>query len=192
MPRRLTKFYKGGYYHIYNRGAAGQPIFLKDDNYIYLVQLLKEYTRKLDISVLAYCLMPTHYHFLVRQDKEKVAGLLPQRIFNVYSKSYNNRYHRSGTLFESPFKAIDVDRYDYLIHLCRYIHANPVKAGLVKSLDEWIFSNYLDWIGEREGKLVDKAFISEHFPDVNEYCSFVFEYINDEQIIPAGVKKYLL
>ncbi|MFN2177540.1 MAG: transposase [Anaerolineales bacterium] len=191
MPRRLSKFYNGGYYHIYNRGVAGQPIFLEDDNYFYLLQLIKKYSQKIEISVLAYCLMPNHYHLLVRQESEKAAGLLPQRVFNVYSKSFNNRYKRSGTLFESPYKAVEVDRYAYLIHLCRYIHANPVKAGLVKSPDEWVYSNYLDWIGERDGKLVDKAFISEHFRDVSDYRGFVFEYLIDEQVIPEGVKKYL-
>ena len=114
MPPRYTKFYKGGFYHIYNRGVSVQNIFLVDDNYKYLVKLLKKYSRALEITVIAYCLMPTHYHFLITQDSGYSAGLLPQRIFNVYSKSFNNRYKRSGTLFEGPYKAIEVDRYDFI------------------------------------------------------------------------------
>ena len=89
------------------------------------------YSRELQISVIAYCLMPTHYHFLLRQDGEQPAGLLPQLVFNSYTKAYNKRYSQSGTLFETRYKAKQVESYSYLLNLCCCIHANPVKDQLV-------------------------------------------------------------
>jgi putative transposase len=74
-------------------------------------------------------------------------GRLPQLVFNSYGKAYNKRYDHSGTLFEGRYKAKHVDSDCYLRHLCRYIHANPVKDGLVEHLEEWPYSNYLEWNG---------------------------------------------
>jgi len=134
--------------------------------------------------------MPNHYHFLVRQDGEYRAGLLPQRVFNSYSKAYNNRYEHSGTLFEGPYEAILVDTQSYLLHLCRYIHANPVKDKLVVGLEEWVFSNYAEWIEIRPGTLVDREFIRECFQTPKDYVAFVEEYINT-WFLPDGIKGYL-
>jgi REP element-mobilizing transposase RayT len=67
-----------------------------------------------------------------------------QSIFNIYSKAFNSKYKHSGTLFEGNFKAILVDNTDYLLHICRYIHRNPMEAGMVNHPSEWKFSNYLE------------------------------------------------
>jgi hypothetical protein len=77
-----------------------------------------------------------------------------------------------------------------LLHLCRYIHANPVKDGLVADPADWPYSNYLDWIGEREGMLLDRDFIALNFGTVQDYKSFVFEYLQTRQL-PEEVQKYL-
>ncbi len=146
----------GYYYHLYNRGAHKLNIFREEDNYLYVLKLIKKYLRELNLSLIVYCLLPNHYHFLVEQLGDHPAGLLPQRVFNSYSKAYNKRYDHSGTLFEGRYKAKHVNSDRYLRHLCRYIHANPVKDGLVERLEEWPWSNYLEWVGRRQGKLVDR------------------------------------
>ena len=134
----------GHYYHIYNRGARQLSIFREEDNYLLVLRLIKKYLHELNLSLIVYVLMPNHYHFLVQQLGKSAAGLLPQRVFNSYSKAYNKRYAHSGTLFEGRYKAKHVNSDPYLRHLCRYIHANPVKDGLVKHLEEWPYSNNLE------------------------------------------------
>jgi len=143
MPYRKAQFAQGQFYGIYNRGVGRQPMFREEENYLFLLRRVQKYASALDITVVAYCMMPNHYHFLLRQDDQVPAGRLPQRVFNSYTKAFNKRYDRTGTLFEGPFKAIHVDQDRYLLHLCRYIHANPVKHGLVSDLEQWPYSNYL-------------------------------------------------
>jgi putative transposase len=192
MPYRKVRFAQGQFYHIYNRGVAQQPIFREEENYWFLLRRVQKYASAFDIAVVAYCLMPNHYHFLLRQDDQISAGRLPQRVFNSYTKAFNKRYDRTGTLFEGPYKAIHVGQDRYLLHLCRYIHANPVKHGLVSDLEQWPYSNYLEWIGARNGKLVDRAFVREHFPVAGSYRQFVLDYLSGLDKLPAGIEAYLL
>jgi hypothetical protein len=128
---------------------------------------------------------------LVRQDGEQPAGLLAQRVFNSYTKAFNNRYERSGTLFEDRYKAILVDSDDYLRHLCCYIHANPVHHLIAYAPELWPYSNYQDWIGKRSGRMLDRAFIQAHFRDVATYIARVYSYITGKLALPAGLAQYL-
>lgn len=192
MPHRTIQFAQGQYYHIYNRGVEHRPIFREEENYLFVLRLVKRYVGALNISVIAYCLMPNHYHFLLRQDSEEPAGLLPQRVFNSYTKAFNKRYNRTGTLFEGRYKAVHVDKDSYLLHLCRYIHANPVKDGLVAHLSEWSYSNYQEWIGTRNGTLVDRSFVHDLFPPGQTYEQFVRDYLAGLDKLPDGIEVYLL
>ena len=191
MPARTITFNPGCYYHIYNRGVARQSIFVEDENYFYLLRHIKKCIYNFQLSMIAYCLMPNHYHFLVRQDGEAKAGLLPQFVFNRYSKAFNTRYGRSGTLFEGRFKAKPVETESYFLHLCRYIHANPVKDGLVMGPEEWPYSNYLEWIGERSGKLVEHNIIDAYFPNRADYAVFVRDYLLGSVDLPPDIRIYL-
>jgi len=140
--------------------------------------------------MIAYCLMPNHYHFLLRQDGASAAGLLAQRVFNSYTKAYNRRYEQSGTLFEHRYQAKPIWTHSHLLHLCRYIHINPVRVGLVADPADWPYSNYLEWIGERNGPLVDRGFVREEFNSGAEYRPFVLELLRDG-CLPEEVKRYL-
>jgi REP element-mobilizing transposase RayT len=181
---------KGMYYHIYNRGVSKVTIFHEETNFLFTIRKIKEYCQANNISMIAYCLMPNHYHFLVRQDGEEPAGILPQFVFNSYTKAYNKKYETSGTLFEGRFRAKVIQTKSHLLHLCRYIHGNPVKDGLVADPADWTYSNYLDWIGERDGKLVDRDFIENQFGNAEEYKKFLFEYLKSRQL-PDDVKMFL-
>ncbi len=99
-----------------------------------------------------------------------------QAIFNIYSKTFNKKYGLSGTLFEGAFKAIMVKRDEYLLHLCRYIHCNPVEADMVRKPEQWHYSNYLEFVGKRKGELVDYDFVRENFGTPDEYRDFVMDY----------------
>ena len=180
----------GEYYHIYNRGARRFSIFREDSNYHFVLRKVHYYATDLNLSVIAYCLMPNHYHFLLRQDGEKSAGLLPQLVFNSYTKAYNKRFDHSGTLFERRYKAKRVAKANYLIHLCRYIHANPVKDGLVAEPQDWSYSNYREWTNLRQGTLVDRNFVRENFPTPAVYRDFVYDYLRSRQL-PEDVAHHL-
>jgi REP element-mobilizing transposase RayT len=116
--------------------------------------------KKYKVDMLAYCLMPNHYHFLLKQLSTASLSQFIASVFNPYIQVINRQAGRRGPLFAGRFKDVLVDRDEYLIHLCRYIHLNPVEAGLVEHPEEWPFTNYLEWIGEREGTLQDREFIN--------------------------------
>jgi len=184
MPKPRPKYQPGCYYHFYNRGRSRLSIFNEPDNYIYLLKKAKTYLRQFDLTLVAYCLMPNHYHFLIRQYGEHAAGLLPQRVFNSYTKAYNKRYAHSGTLFEGPYRVKLVERDSHLLHLCRYIHGNPVKDGLVSDPVDWPYSNYSEWMRLRDGTLYDQAFVDDHFPDIETYREFVMDGLSSREIAP--------
>lgn len=188
--KTLLTWLPGGYYHIYNRGARQGSIFREPTNYLFVIAHMRQYARDFTLSVIAWCLMPNHYHFLLRQDGEAPAGLLPQRVFNSYTKAYNKLYQQSGTLFEHRFQAKAIKNSAYLYHLCRYIHANPVKDGLVADPADWPYSNYLDWIGERNGMLIDRDFIRAQFAHGSDYQAFVLDYLRT-RTLPEDVQHYL-
>jgi putative transposase len=180
----------GLYYHIYNRGAHQLRIFRKPTNFLFTIGKIKEYSQVNQISLIAYSLMPTHYHLLVRQDGNKPAGNLPQFVFNSYSKAYNKMFSHSGTLFEGRFRAKVIQSDRHLLHLCRYIHGNPVKDGLVADPSDWPYSNYLEWIEERSDTMVDRDFIRDQFSSAGEYKKFLFQYLQT-RCLPDEVQNHI-
>lgn len=182
MARRNVNFHPNGYYHIYNRGANRLDIFRNDVDYVLLLKLIRKQAELMNISVIAYCLMSNHYHLLLRQNGEILVSRFMQAVFNVYTKAFNAKYERTGTLFEGPYKAIAVETNTYLLHLCRYIHRNPLEAAIVVRLEQWHYSNYPEFIGARNGTLVDREFVSQNFGTPAEYETFVLDYVPPEKI----------
>ena len=191
MPYRKSIFARGQYYHLFNRGINKQKIFFSTENYLYFLGLLRKNSRRFQISIIAYCLMPNHYHFLVRQDGEKSISLFMRSMINSYAQGINKQYNRTGALFENRFKDKLVDKNEYVIHLSRYIHLNPVRAGLVNKPEGWEFSNYLEWIGKRGGILKDEEFITSYFPNPGDYEQFVMEHLSETKV-DRILQRYLL
>lgn len=139
------------FYHVFNRGNNRENIFKGKENYFYF---LKQYEKYLNgvVDTYAYCLMPNHFHLLVRiknsaNFKASPAKLSPvekafKDFFISYAKSINKRYERVGSLFQSRFKKKPVDDEGYLKSLVLYIHQNPVEAGFCDQPHEWEFSSY--------------------------------------------------
>lgn len=190
MPKRRPPYVKGSYYHFYNRGSHKQSICHDPRDYTYLLHHLKEYAQKFATAIIAYCLLPNHYHILVRQDNHVEARVLIQRLFNRYGKTYREKHSHSGTIFEGPYRVKVVTEQRYLLHLCRYIHTNPVKHGIVNNILDWPYSNYPEWIGLRQGTLIDKEFVNEYFPNPGEYKEFVRDYLLNNNL-PDGMDDYL-
>jgi len=199
MPRRLAPFVPDIYYHFYNRGNNRQAVFFEADNYLYFLKGVKKYLTS-TANIIAYCLMPTHYHILVRikQTSEVLktsevsaqVSLAMQKFLISYTKAINKRFSRVGALFQGQFQAKPIQNYSHLLNLCVYIHANPVKDGLVALPEDWIYSNYLEWLGQRNGTLVDREFVQENFGSPAEYQELVMRYVKT-RYLPEDVRKYL-
>ncbi len=188
--RIIVKHFAGNYYHIYNRGCNREPIFLTEGNYLYLTNLIHRFLQPHTIAIIAYCLMPNHYHFLVRSNSDNAVARFIQRLFNSYAQAFNRQEKRTGTLFEGRAKSVLVDDESYLIELCRYMHLNPVVAGLVSRPEDWMYSNYLEWIGKRNGALCDREFIYSYFAKPDEYKEFIQSSIPDA--LARKLTKYLI
>jgi putative transposase len=202
MPRRYIPFVPELHYHVYNRGNNRERIFFEPDNYLFFLKKLGAYLVPV-ADILVYCLMPTHFHIVVRvkQPQTSVEKSETLKISDVstammklsvsYTKAINKRFQRVGVLFQGQFQAKPILTSEYLFNLCRYIHGNPVKDGLVADSTQWPYSNYLEWIGERGGKLVDKAFVRDNFDTPEEYRKFVLQYLRTRQL-PEDVQRYLI
>jgi putative transposase len=157
-----------GIYHIYNRGNNQQTIFFSDENYFYFLKKCRAYLKPFS-AILAWCLMPNHFHFLISLNDEslkpvKSGGIIMPAITNgfrllqsSYAKGINKQLNRSGNLFQQKTKAKRTnDTKDYSITAFHYIHQNPVTAGLVKKPEEWPYSSFNDYAGLRKGTLCDR------------------------------------
>lgn len=207
MPRRETPFLPDQYYHFYNRGNNRQAVFFERDNYLYFLKGIKKYLREY-VEILVYCLMPTHYHILVRVKQQtseapksgetsEVLGAVSRQVslamqkFGIsYTKAINKRFSRVGALFQGQFQAKPIQRYEHLLSLCVYIHANPVKDELTALPEDWEFSNYLEWMNLRGGTLVNRQFIAENFGSPEEYRQLLMQYIQT-RYLPEDFRKYI-
>jgi len=180
---------KGHYYHSFNRGNNRQQIFHEESDYLYLIAIFKKNTRRFDVLIVAYCLMPNHYHLLLRQNGEQPISRFIQSTFQSYAQRYNNRYERSGRLFENPRAPKHIAKVSYLFSVCRYIHRNPLEAGLVKQLVDWPYSNYPEFIGERKGNFYPGDLLEEWFASPIEYKKFVESENEDDRQIDSYLFK---
>lgn len=146
MSRPLRIEYKDAYYHVMNRGAGQQDIFAHDDHRGLFLELLRESHEVYQADIHAYCLMDNHYHLLVSTPKANLNRIM-RHINGVYTQRYNRLEKTDGSLFRGRYKAIVVDADAYLLSVSRYIHLNPVAAGMVKKVHAYPWSSYRAYIG---------------------------------------------
>lgn len=177
---RKTPVVSGEYYHIYNRGAGKGNIFFVPDHRRLFLHQLKKYCLPEYGEIIAYCLMPNHYHLIIHviSDEFGLKVMLPLTV--SYTKLINRKVGRSGHLFQSTYQAKRIESTAQLIHLSRYIHLNPVKAGLVEKAEGWQFSSYREYIGLRKGSLPHPEIVLSDFTGDNEYREYV-ESMRDEK-----------
>jgi len=153
MPRHARKKSKTGIYHVIMRGINRQVIFEDDEDNDKFIETLKAFKTKSGYKIYAYCLMGNHFHLLLKVDAEELE-LIIKRIAGSYVYWYNLKYRRSGHLFQDRFKSEAVENDPYLLTVIRYIHQNPLKAGLCKDISKYRYSSYLEYINEHP-ELVD-------------------------------------
>ncbi len=157
------KFLPHELYHIYNRGNNSQPIFFERENYLFFLRKMKQELTPF-CDVLAYCLMPNHYHLLVRvKNLNELTGselsvVISRKLGTLqssYTRAINRSFKRHGSLFQQKVKAKHILKYG---HICfHYIHQNPLKARLCSNLQDWEFSSFPDYLGLRNGSLPNKV-----------------------------------
>ena len=118
-----TNLQIGNFYHVYNRGNNRQTIFFERENYIYFLRLIKEHLITNAVDIVAYCLMPNHYHFLVYLRDETLSDAMKSLSLS-YTKAINKRFNRSGVLFQGRFQSIEVLETDYLENKIKISHLN--------------------------------------------------------------------
>ena len=141
MSRPLRIEYADAWYHVMNRGRRSEDIFRDKKDYNRFVELVKESSDMWNAGIAAYCLMPNHYHLLV-QTRDGNLSRLMRHINGAYTQRFNRFHGCDGQLFRGRYKSILVDEDAYLLQLVRYIHRNPVEAGLVDKLDGYEWSSH--------------------------------------------------
>ena len=131
--------------HYFNRGVNRAPIVFEDENYLYLIRLMYRFLPSYKVKLVAYCLMPNHYHILLEELESKQGSRFIQRVFNSYTQAINKRYNRVGTLFQGSAKHIEIISMEDLANVIGYIHHNPVAAGYVRHPSDWNYSDYNEW-----------------------------------------------
>jgi putative transposase len=179
MPNRRVALVAGEYYHIYNRGNNYATIFREAENYHYFLRLMMKYLSPEQVQIVAYCLMPDHHHLLVCPQTDTLSKMM-QPFLLAYTNAFNRRFRRIGSLFQGRFKGRHIGNFKYLLHLSRYIHLNPVKAGLVEKAEDWEFSSYRDYLGLRRGTPIKANIVMDQFGTAEEYRSFVEEELETE------------
>ena len=176
----MRNFKAGQYYHLYNRGVNRQPIFLCQENWGYFIKQLRKYFLIELTDVIACCLIPNHYHLMIYLKTDDLGSKIMHPFTISYTKAVNRQQNRTGPLFQGGFKASLIDKDEYLLHLSRYIHLNPVMAGLAKHPAEWVFSSYRDYVGLRQGTFPKPDIVLSRFPSRRMYAEFVESYVKNE------------
>jgi len=171
---------KDQYYHLFNRSINKEKVFHTSDNFIFF---LEKY-RKLDkyIDTIAYCLMPTHFHFLINiisEDQDTIRRKIGD-LQSGFTKAINKKLHRTGSLFQLHTKAKLIKNEKHLISLVHYIHQNPLRANLVNKIEEWEYSSYQDYIGVRQGTLPKTDFVLSFYKNIDNFIEDSHIMINWE------------
>lgn len=206
MPARVTPVITDHYYHVYNRGVARMPVFYTVSDYRYMLRAF-EYYRFIDvplrlsqflhldaaqqlylkneteskaktlISVVAYVLMPNHFHLILRQNVDNGIALYMGRAINSYARYLNTKRKRVGPLFQGVYKAVRIESNEQLLHLSRYIHLNPFVGGIIRkeAVCTYPWSSLSVFIGAGTS-FIQPEIVLNQFSDTNTYQAFVNDY----------------
>ncbi len=194
MPRRnvIRIDAPDRYYHVYARGNSKHRIFMDEQDFLTFLNLLERYLSPDEakdlygvsypnfynrVDLLAYCLMPNHFHLLVYQRQAKALTALMQSVMTSYSRYFNNRYKRTGSLFESRFRASLISDDSYLEHITRYIHLNP------RNWRDYEYSSLPYYLQRAEESWLRPERITEIFSGPDEYVQFVADHEENKKMI---------
>lgn len=220
MPTKNTikTYVEDGYYHAYNRGVEKRKIFMDKQDYAVFLHFLKMYltppsellsmfenqririrkTFDEEIELLAFCLMPNHFHLLLRQTELTSMTEFLRGLLTSYSMYFNKKYERVGSLFQGIYKAAFVSKDDYLLQLSKYIHRNPqeIMAGFnpAKKLEEYEYSSYPYYLGKKKAKWVNTDFVLSYFKSNKDFygVSSYKEFVEETDPLPDKIEHLTL
>ncbi|MBU2568173.1 MAG: transposase [Elusimicrobia bacterium] len=162
MARPLRLEFAGAVYHVTARGNERRQIFREKSDYRKLFEILCQVKERYQLIFYAYVFMPNHYHLLVETRGANLTRAMHfiQTLYTIY---FNRKYARVGHLFQGRYRALIVDRENYLLELTRYIHLNPLRAGLVHKVENYRMSSSRDYLGMRAGEVVNTDWILSRF-----------------------------
>lgn len=206
MGIRRTPLVEGEYYHIYNRGVEKIKIFLEKEDYLHFLKLLylcnsersillrdigKSFERgKTIVNIGAYCLMPNHFHILIHEKTKNGISTFMKKLSTAYAMYFNNKYERSGVLFQGRFKTEHINNDRYFKYLYAYIHLNPIKLkklkwrelkklGLRHELEfakDYHYSSLHEYINNKH-KVVNPSSFPNYFPKIQDHLDDLLEWI---------------
>lgn len=186
MSRPLRIEYQDAYYHVMNRGRGRQVIFDGEDYFREFLHTLSEAHDRFGLQIHAYCLMSNHYHLLVKTPEGNLQRCM-RHINGLYTQRYNRLKNTDGPLFRGRYKAILVDNDAYLLQLSKYIHRNPLEAGMVGQLENYRWSSFRSYVGASTTE--DWLYLHEVYgqlntnkPNAKEYQVYVNEHGIDEDL----------
>lgn len=228
---RRIKFQNNYLYHIYNRGTEKRDIFLNKIDYFQFIHYLYEFNninsllnlsrdikidggstslsrkRELLVDIIAFCLMPNHFHLVLRQLKDNGISKFMQKLGTGYTMYFNTKNNRTGALFQGRFKAVSVDRDNYFLYLINYIHLNPIELiepewkekkilngeKAKDFLENYRWSSYLDCIGIKNfPSVINKTIIMEYFKTAESYSEFACQWFNQDKNPINQIKNIIL
>lgn len=207
MPYRLTPLVNGEIYHVFNRGVADQPMFTRKRDCEHFLQTLcfyrpnqppvrlskfnslsrelkLEIERQLSrmepiVSIHAFCLMPNHFHLLLKQKREGGISSYLKKLTDSYTKFFNTKYKRNGPVFQGQFKAVHIGSEEQFVHISRYIHLNPITGYIVKdfkNLLDYPWSSLPQYLKGKEG-ICELTTILSYFPSREKYREFLQDQV---------------
>lgn len=209
MPYRKTPLVNGEIYHVFNRSIAGMPIFLNNRVYQRALNTVNFYRfekpavrfshynrlpeqQKNDflerlkltakrVKINAYCLMPNHIHFVLKQLTENGIANLMSNFQESYAKYFNIRQRRTGALFQSMFKAVRIETDEQFIHIVRYVHLNPLTSFVIRDfseLENYLWCSFAEYMNKSSYEIADKEEILQHFSSAKKLKKFTLDQMN--------------
>ncbi|MFA7079020.1 MAG: transposase [Syntrophomonas sp.] len=177
MPRTARAKSSSGIYHLMLRGINGQDLFEEDEDRRKFVETLGRYKPLSKYEIYAYCLMSNHVHLLLKENEDPIATII-KRISGSYVLWYNKKYSRCGHLFQERFKSEVVETDSYFLTVLRYIHQNPLKAGITNQVESFRWSSCSEYLGN--SKIIDVEFALDMFSKDREEAKRLFQQFTQE------------
>ena len=180
MARPLRIEYPGAYYHVMNRGQSRRAIFMEDKGRQSFLDLLADIARLWKVEIYAYCLMDNHYHLLLSTPTGGLSRAM-RHVDGIYTQKFNRVHHRDGPLFRGRYKALLIDAEEYFLSVVRYIHQNPVGAGVVSDIDRYRWSSHWGYLNKKQcPDWLDTRSVMSRFGGLKEYQRFMHDEIEEE------------
>ncbi len=184
MSRPLRIEFPGAWYPVKNRGRRGEDIFSDSEDFEGFSSILMEGAELWDVKISVYCLMTNHYHLLVQTPRGNLSRFM-RHLNGVYTQRYNRSHGYDGQLFRGRYNAILVEEDNYLLELVRYIHRNPLRAGIVDKIEQYPWSSHHSYLSSEKSNWLQKEFIlkmlsSNYEKNLDAYQQFIAKEDSEE------------